>query len=241
MSYGERRIGRIPVRNLWLLMLYASDLTRVRGAFNALIDRDINDLPDLLANLLADSVERRLRRNLTRGYRRREMVLTRVRGRIDILSTEARLLLSRGEVFCRFDDLTVDTPRNRLIRAALELMVRFVRSHELSHRCRSLMTSLARAGVGGVRPSRADLAADQIGRNDSADLLMVALARLAFDLALPAERFRPDGPRRARSGRGLGASVVRKGSPGVRPCRTGAPRMVRSWQRHLTLAGVLRV
>src|ERR1039457_2171328 len=184
---GERRIGRIPVRNLWLLMLYASDLTRVRGAVNAITDDDIDDLPDLVARLLAKSVEHRLRRNLTRGYRHREVVLTRARGRIDILSTEARLLLSRGEVFCRFEDLTIDTPRNRLVRAALDLMVRLVRSRELVNRCRSLASSLARAGVGGVRPSRADLTQDQIGRNDSADRLRVALAGLAFDLALPTE------------------------------------------------------
>jgi 5-methylcytosine-specific restriction enzyme subunit McrC len=111
----------------------------------------------------------------------------RVRGRIDILTTEARALLSRGEVFCRFEDLTIDTPRNRLVRAALDLMARLVRSKELVHRCRSLTSSLARAGVGGVRPSRADLATDQIGRNDAADHFMVALARLAFDLALPTE------------------------------------------------------
>lgn len=184
---GERRIGRIPVRNLWLLMLYASDLTQVRGAFNAIVDDDIEELPDLIARLLANSVEHRLRRNLTRGYCHREMVLTRVRGRIDILTTCARLLLSRGEVFCRFEDLTIDTPRNRLVRAALDLMVRLVRRDELVNRCRSLAFSLARAGVGGVRPSRADLAPDQIGRNDSADRFMVALARLAFDLALPTE------------------------------------------------------
>ena len=38
-----------------------------------------------------------------------------------------------------------------------------------------------------MRPSRADLATDQIGRNDAADRFMVALARLAFDLALPTE------------------------------------------------------
>ena len=183
----DRRIGRIPVRNLWLLMLYASDLTRVKGAFNAITDDDIDDLPDLVARLLADSVERRLRRNLTRGYSHREMVLTRVRGRIDILTTESRRLLSRGEVFCRFADLTIDTPRNRLVRAALDMMVRLVRSKELVHRCRSLTSSLARAGVGGVRPSRADLANDQIGRNDAVDRFMVALARLAFDLALPTE------------------------------------------------------
>jgi hypothetical protein len=43
----ESRIGRIPVRNLWLLMLYASDLTRVRGAFDALVDDDLDNLPDL--------------------------------------------------------------------------------------------------------------------------------------------------------------------------------------------------
>jgi 5-methylcytosine-specific restriction enzyme subunit McrC len=184
---GERRIGRIPVRNLWLLMLYASDLTRVGDTFNALVDNDLDDLPDLITRLLADRVERRLHRTLTRGYRRREMVLTRVRGRIDILTTEARLLLSRGEVFCRFEDLTLDTPRNRLVRAALALMARLVRNIELARRCRSLASTLAHAGIGAIRPSRADLASDQIGRNEAADRFMVALARLAFDLALPTE------------------------------------------------------
>jgi 5-methylcytosine-specific restriction enzyme subunit McrC len=70
-------------------------------------------------------------------------------------------------------------------------MARLVRSGELAHRCRSLTFSLARAGVGGVRPSRADLAPDQIGRNDSADRFMIALAQLAFDLALPTENSGP--------------------------------------------------
>jgi 5-methylcytosine-specific restriction enzyme subunit McrC len=132
-------------------------------------------------------VERRLRRNLSRGYRHREVALTRVRGRIDILTTEARQLLSRGEVFCRFEELTSDTPRNRHVRAALELAARLVRSDDLRHRCRALSSGLARAGVTGGRPSRAELALDQIGRNDSADRFMVALSRLLFDLALPTE------------------------------------------------------
>lgn len=188
---GQRLIGRIPVRNLWLLMLYASELTRERGAFDAIVEEDIDDLPDLVARLLARSVERRLRRNLTSGYRHRELALTRVRGRIDILTTEARQLLSRGEIFCQFEELTSDTPRNRLVRSALDLMTRLVRSDELRQSCRALTSSLAKVGVGSGRPSRADLALDQIGRNDSADRLMVALARLAFDLALPTENSGP--------------------------------------------------
>lgn len=168
-------------------MLYASDLTRITGAFDAIVEEDINDIPDLIARLLTRAVEHRLRRNFTRGYRHREQVLTRVRGRIDILPTESRQLLSRGEVYCRFEELTVNTPRNRLVRAALELMARLVRSGELSRQCRALAATLGRTGVAGARPSRAELAADQIGRNDNADRLMVELARLAFDLALPTE------------------------------------------------------
>jgi len=168
-------------------MLYASDLTRVRGAFDAIVEEDIEDIPELIARLLTNAIERRLHRNLTRGYCHREKTLTRVRGRINILTTESRQLLSRGEVFCRFEELTIDTPRNRLVRAALELMARLVRNNDLIRQCRALAATLGRAGVGGTRPSRAELAVDQIGRNDAADRLMVALARLAFDLALPTE------------------------------------------------------
>ncbi len=168
-------------------MLYASDLTRVRGAFDAVVEKDIHDIPELIARLLIGAVERRLRRNFTRGYRHREKALTRVRGRIEILTTESRQLLSRGEVHCRFEELTIDTPRNRLVRAALELMVRLVQDNDLFRQCRALAATLSRAGVGGRRPSRAEIAADQIGRNDAPDRFMVALARLAFDLALPTE------------------------------------------------------
>src|SRR5580704_11409066 len=138
-------IGRIPVRNLWLLMLYASDLTRVRGTFDAIVDEDINDIPDLIARLLTNAVERRLRRNFTRGYCHREKVVTRVRGRINFLTTESRQLLSKGEVFCRYEELTVDTPRNRLVRAALDLMARLVQNHDLIRRCRALTATLGRA------------------------------------------------------------------------------------------------
>ena len=168
-------------------MLYASDLTRVRGAFDAIVEEDIKDIPELIARLLTTAVERRLRRNFTRGYCHREKALTRVRGRINILTTESRQLLSKGEVFCRFEELTIDTARNRLVRAALDLMARLVRGNDLIRQCRALSATLGRAGVGGTRPSRAELAADQIGRNDAADRFMVALARLAFDLALPTE------------------------------------------------------
>ena len=184
---GERRIGRIPVRNLWLLMLYASELTRTKGVFDSALEDDVDDLPELVARLLANSVERRLRRNLTYGYLNRAAVQRRVRGRIDILNTESRQLFSRGEVYCRFEELTSNTPRNRLVRAALDLAARLVGNDGLAQRCRALAFCLCRAGVVGGCPSRAEMANDQLSRNDAEDRFMIALARLIFDMALPTE------------------------------------------------------
>lgn len=121
-------VGRIPVRNLWLLMLYASDLFRQMDGGPSAVEENPEDIPDLVARILAHQVERRIRRNLSYGYRPREAVLGRVRGRIDLLDTERHQLLDRGRVACRFTELTIDTARNRLVRSALETISRIVRS-----------------------------------------------------------------------------------------------------------------
>ena len=100
---------KIPVRNVWLFFLYAYDLARFHGRFEAEIE-DSPDFKSLIARLLCRAVETRLRRNLSFDYQRREDTLKRVRGRIDILKTESRDLFRRGEIACRFDELTIDTP-----------------------------------------------------------------------------------------------------------------------------------
>jgi 5-methylcytosine-specific restriction enzyme subunit McrC len=178
--------AEIPLRNIWILFLYAADLVQLRGRF----DRDIEearDLPDLIARLMAHVVEDRMRRNLSRGYRPQSAILTRVRGRIDMLTTEAGQLMERGQIACRFEEHVMDTPRNRLVLAALERLAARVSTLETAHKCRSLATDFSRAGVSGTRPSRAELATDQIGRNEIADKMMVALARMVFDGKIPTE------------------------------------------------------
>ena len=184
---GRGYVGRIPVRNLWLLMLYASDLFRMRGRDDLAYEDNPEELPDLVAEILAHSVERRQRRQLSLGYRRRNAVINRVRGRIDVLTTARRQLLSRGQVACRFDELTIDTPRNRFVRAALEKIARLATEGEIAHRCRRLAYAFKTMGVAGMPPSPAEMRTDHFGRHDADDRFMVAAALLAFELALPTE------------------------------------------------------
>ncbi len=184
---GIGRIGRIPVRNLWLLMLYASDLFRDLEKAKVAVEDNPDDIPDLVAEMLCRRVERRIQRNLSYGYQSREAVLGRVRGRIDLLNTERHRLLDRGRVACRFDELTIDTARNRYVRTALEEISKIVFRGALAHRCRLLAASLKRMGVSGERPNRGEVSIDRFGRHDADDQPMVAAAHLAFNLALPSE------------------------------------------------------
>ena len=185
-------IGRIPIRNIWLLMLYASELYReLPHGMSVAVEENPDELANLVAELLIHAVERRMHRNLTFGYRRRQADLDRVRGRIDLLRTERHQLLQRGRVACSFEELTVDTPRNRFVKAALHLISGLVSSPDLTRRCRSASASMERAGVTGAPATSRHLwtrtPLSRLGRLGADDRQMLAAARIAFELALPTE------------------------------------------------------
>ena len=184
---GRGYVGRIPVRNLWLLMLYASDLFRMRGRGRVAREDSPDELPNLVAEILAHAVEKRQRRQLSLGYRRRNAVINRVRGRIDVLKTARGHLLSRGRVACRFDELTIDTARNRFVRGALVQASQLATDTAVARRCRKLAHELRRMGVAGILPSPAEVQADCVGRQDIDDRFMFAAARLVFEMAMPTE------------------------------------------------------
>ncbi|WP_364308207.1 5-methylcytosine restriction system specificity protein McrC [Paenarthrobacter nitroguajacolicus] len=178
--------AHIPIRNLWLLLLYASDFYTYGTERSQGFEENPELLADLLASILCHSVEERLIRPLTPAFMLRKQDLRRVRGRIDVLRTTTHQLLTRGQVACRFEALTVDTPRNRLVRAGLMHLAALVTDRKLGHRCRSQARKLADLGVARV-DSRSALegVTSQFARNDAKDRSIVSAAKLALQLVLP--------------------------------------------------------
>ncbi|MGF1833992.1 5-methylcytosine-specific restriction endonuclease system specificity protein McrC [Photobacterium sanguinicancri] len=176
-------VGKIPVRNLWLLMLYASEC---RFLVSQLADDE--EAPDNVANLVAevfcDLVEHRLKRNLSTEFVSTEREINRVRGRIKVLETERSMSLSKGKVVCAFDELTMDSVRNRYIRSALARLVKIVGKADLSSRCQNLSHRLQSLGVSSAmsvsyKPSR-----DRFGRHESDDRQVLLMAELVHDMHL---------------------------------------------------------
>jgi 5-methylcytosine-specific restriction enzyme subunit McrC len=108
----------IPIENIYYLLCYA---------WNRLDEGEIVDvsqlpstsLVDLFARVLTNGVEHLARRGLERVYVPHEEELPGIRGRIDILQTERRLLRKHGRAACVYDELSTNSIPNQIIKATL--------------------------------------------------------------------------------------------------------------------------
>jgi 5-methylcytosine-specific restriction enzyme subunit McrC len=173
---------QIPIRNVWLLQLYASKLYRTAGTGLVAPEENPEDLPDLVARILAEQVTVRLHTGLSVGFQQTTRATHRVRGRINLLTTERHQLLQRGQVNCTFDEIVTDTAANRLAKAALEKAAVLVPGEP---RYRSLALQLGAAGVRGPRPPLSAVPAMQRQRLLSRDRMMIAAAELLLTLTIP--------------------------------------------------------
>jgi len=173
---------QIPIRNLWLLQFFASELFRANGYGSVSAEDAPDDLPGLVARILADEAAQRLHRGLSVGFRLVSRNERRVKGRINHLATERHQLLSRGQVSCTFDEIVTDIPANRLVRAALERAAVLIPREP---RYRSLARQMEAAGVRGPCPRLSEVPHLRQQRLLQRDRTMLAAAELLLTFAIP--------------------------------------------------------
>lgn len=173
---------QIPIRNVWLLQLFASSLYRRLGSGLVAAEDNPEDLPDLVGRILVEEVTVRLHTGLSVGFQQNTRDVRRVRGRINVLPTERHQLLLRGQVTCTFDEIVTDTPANRLVKAALDKAAILTPENPVY---RSLALQMAAAGVRGPCPPLGLAPAMQRQRILIRDRVMIAAAELLLTFAIP--------------------------------------------------------
>lgn len=173
----------IPVNNLWLLMLYASEFRYLIDEYGGTESID-EDVTSLVADVLCSQVKDRLKRNLTYGYKHSTRDLNRVRGRINALETYSQQLLQKGKVNCSFEELSINTPRNRYICAALKRIAGLVGKKPLQLRCNRLVQTMLEHGVSPIPDASYNPKNERLGRHELADRKVLTTAELVFNLAL---------------------------------------------------------
>jgi len=183
---APRDDASIPLRNLWVLMLWASKFWQ-NGKSRSDVEENPDDIPELVAQVLNHLVQERLQKKLTDEYVERQETLRRVRGRIDLLKTRRQLLLEKGTVACRYQELSIDTHRNQYVRHALEVVSKQVKNSEIRKKSQSLIKRLTFLGVNSRKPTASEISALNLGRNDRDDRSMLDAARLAFSMNIPSQ------------------------------------------------------
>jgi 5-methylcytosine-specific restriction enzyme subunit McrC len=169
---------KIPIRNVYWLLLYAWDHLGA-GEEASLAAEEPRHLHDLFASALADTVSRLRARGLDRGYVEVEETLAGVRGRMDLGTTLKRGLLASVRTHCIVDELRHDVLHNRILKATLRSLLPL----ELDEEVRARVGRQVRAlnTVADVRISRRDFGRVQLHRNNRVYDFALRLCRLIHD------------------------------------------------------------
>ena len=116
------------VREALVRMLALAWELRVNEGELTALDTQRHDLLELLIRLFADRLLAAVRRGLPRLYLTQEEDLRLLCGRLDIKRQTTHLAVRPDRLACRFDELSEDTPLNRVLKASVSRLVRVARS-----------------------------------------------------------------------------------------------------------------
>lgn len=119
------------------MLAVAWDIRVAEGDLTALNTQQ-DDLLELLIRLFADRLLVAVRRGLPRRYLAHEENLVRLRGRLDIKRQFTHLAVRPDRLACRFDELSEDTPLNRVLKAAVLRLADRTRSAQNGRRLAEL-------------------------------------------------------------------------------------------------------
>ncbi len=171
-------VARIPILNLYYLLCYAwnhvqeQDTRRLRELEAQTRTRD------LLGKVLAGGVNHLFRRGIDRGYMERREDLAGIRGKLAISEMAKRALRARGRTACDFEELSIDTLPNRILRSSLHRLMHS--SIELDNSLRPEIRTACRRldGVSRIRLRRSTFTHIRLGSNRRLYRFLLSVCKL---------------------------------------------------------------
>lgn len=180
----------IPIRNIWYMLLYAWNEPPQMS--NSLMQNEelSPNLDSLLCLILIRLIQQRFRIGLGRNYLDENHIIKGIRGQINFGESLKRDLFNKGQTYCRYQEFSINVPKNQIIRTTLQRMVRLGQfgsdnSYAKEIRQRLRRASMTMDGVDFVELSVDFINRQQLGRNDRDYRIMLAICRLLLQRHMP--------------------------------------------------------
>lgn len=113
----------IPVQNIYYMLAYAFQVLNENGYKNIETEQ-FDNVGELCAAILSKGVSLQLKRGLGKEYVPGTEALSSLRGKIDIAESIKTRSMLRKQLVCTYDDFTVNSYMNRIIKSTMELLIR---------------------------------------------------------------------------------------------------------------------
>ena len=108
----------IPVQNIYHMLAYAFRILN-EDRYRSVATEQFHNVAELCAAILIKGVSLQIKRGLERAYVSETDTLSGIRGKIDLTESIKTQTLLRRQMVCTYDEFSVDTYRNRIIKTTL--------------------------------------------------------------------------------------------------------------------------
>lgn len=113
----------IRIQNIYHMLAYAFQVLREQGYADVAAE-EFDNTAELMAAILARGVSLQLKRGLGREYVDKTDTLLTLRGKIEVSESVKTRSVLRRQMVCSYDEFSVDTRMNRILKATMRLLLR---------------------------------------------------------------------------------------------------------------------
>lgn len=113
----------IRIKNIYYMLSYAFQVLNEQG-YKQIKTEEFENTAELCAAILIKGVSSQIKRGLGKEYILQTEPLSTVRGKIDISSSIKNQTIIKKQLVCSYDEFSVNSYMNRIIRTTMELLLR---------------------------------------------------------------------------------------------------------------------
>lgn len=112
----------IPIQNIYYMLSYAFQVLNEQG-YKKIAAEKFDNTAELCAAILAKGTAVQVKRGLGREYMERTEAMSFMKGRIDMADSLKTQSMMRKKLVCTYDDFSVNTYMNQIIKSTAELLL----------------------------------------------------------------------------------------------------------------------
>ena len=112
----------IPIHNVYYMLLYAFQILNEQSYKNIATEQ-FHNTADLMAAILSKGIATQIKRGLGKEYIPQREALSTLKGKMDITESIKTQTILKKQMWCTYDEFSVNGTKNRIIKSTLELLL----------------------------------------------------------------------------------------------------------------------